>query len=532
MLRTVFAALFAVSAFLAGSEVALGQTRENVLQWPASASVGTPDFTGYKIYRCNPAPCTPTVQVGTTATNTYFDLGLANGTTYRYKISAYGPSGETFQATTTDITTFGAPTTRNVTCSGDITSALTTAIGASADGDIVNIGAGSCSMGNITVTDKNITIQGQGKASTIITAASGFGLWITNGSNIPQWRLANLKFTAPSASGIFVLTIYANQAAVWRGPYRIDHVTFDYPNNGNNVSVNGPIWGIYDHDDFSGGTESALTFGLALDVEGGGSITTLNGNYGNTLPYVAGSANYTYIEDSTCTGSGTTGIAMTDTQYSGARLVIRHNTASGCALYSHWSSGGNINSLWWEVYNNTMTWSLPIVPPAMRIQGGGTGLIYNNTINGAAGFNQIELGEQRTDPARTSLPIGACDGTHNWDGNAGAPGAGWPCITQTGRQVGQTIAQIQAGTKQTSFPLYMWNNGPQTSCSTGTGSPPCDNSFSAQIDQAAYVSASTHAVSGYGMGDVDYCIRTSQPAGCGTHTLTYTPYTYPHPLNH
>ena len=60
-----------------------------------------------------------------------------------------------------------------------------------------------------------------------------------------------------------------------------------------------------------------------------------------------------------------------------------------------------------------MTWGLSIVPPAMRIQGGGTGLIYNNTINGAAGFNQIELGEQRTDPARTNSPIGTCDGSNN-----------------------------------------------------------------------------------------------------------------------
>ena len=307
------------------------QTRQIVVQWAASASVGTSNFTGYKIYRCNPSPCTPTVQIGTSATNTYVDIGLANSTSYVYTWSAYGPGGETPSGQTSTATTYGAPTTRNVTCSGDITSALTTAISASADGDIVNIGAGSCSMGSITITDKNITVQGQGKASTIITAASGLGLWVTNGSNSPQWRLSNLTLSGPSASGVFVVTIYANQAAVWRGPYRIDHVKFDYPNNGNNVAINGPIWGIYDHDDFAGGTESALTFGLALSTEGGGSITTLNGNFGNTLPYVAGSANYTYIEDSTCTGSGTTGIAMVDTIFGSPP---RHSTQYGERLRS------------------------------------------------------------------------------------------------------------------------------------------------------------------------------------------------------
>lgn len=427
------------------------------------------------------------------------------------------------------LSTSAQAATRNVACSGNITSALQSAISASSTGDIVNIGAGSCSMNPITITDKNITIQGQGKTGTLITATGGFGTWITNGSNSPQWRLANMKLSGPSTSSTFVLTVWANQAAMWRGPYRIDHVTFDYPNNRNNVYVNGPVWGLFDHDDFSGGTESTLIFGLVLATEGGGSINTLNGNFGNTLPYVPGAAEYTYIEDSTCTGSGTAGVALVDTDYSGARLVIRHNAMSGCALYSHWSSGTNINSLWWEVYNNTMTWNLSIVPPAMRIQGGGTGLIYNNTINGASGFNRIELGEQRTDSARTGSPIGTCNGSNNWDGNAGDPSApGWPCITQTGRQVGQTIAQIQAGMKQASFPLYMWNNGTQAACASGSGS--CDNSFSTILDQGgAYVKSASRTASGY-QGDVDFCIRPSQPAGCGTHTLNYTPFAYPYPL--
>ena len=62
--------------------------------------------------------------------------------------------------------------TRNVACSGDITSALSAAVSASANEDIVNIGAGSCSMGGVTISDKNITIQGAGQGVTKIAAQS------------------------------------------------------------------------------------------------------------------------------------------------------------------------------------------------------------------------------------------------------------------------------------------------------------------------------------------------------------------------
>lgn len=58
--------------------------------------------------------------------------------------------------------------TRNVTCSGDIMTALTSATSAANNGDIVNIGAGLCSVSPAWVdrigwTDKNITLQGAGR---------------------------------------------------------------------------------------------------------------------------------------------------------------------------------------------------------------------------------------------------------------------------------------------------------------------------------------------------------------------------------
>src|SRR4029077_685232 len=98
--------------------------------------------------------------------------------------------------------------------SGDITSALNTAISASATGDTVNISAGSCSMSAISISDKNITIEGAGQGVTSITAQGGFGTWITNNSNSPTWRLSGISL---SGTGTIVpLTVYADQVASWR----------------------------------------------------------------------------------------------------------------------------------------------------------------------------------------------------------------------------------------------------------------------------------------------------------------------------
>jgi isoquinoline 1-oxidoreductase subunit alpha len=250
-----------------------------------------------------------------------------------------------------------------------------------------------------------------------------------------------------------------------------------------------------------------------------------------SLPYQPGGATNLYIENNTFTGTGSLGIAATDTGYSGARIVFRHNTLMNATMYSHWTSKGSVNSLWWEIYNNKFTWTLGQGMYPFRLQGGGTGLIYNNTFVGFPS-NLIAIGEGRLG-GQSAAPLNYCDGTNNWDGNAGdAAAPGWPCLAQTGRNAGKSIAQIQAGNKEASFPLYIWNNGPQDSCyNPSLGGPACDNSFGVGAGgQAAYFKSTPHVTAGYGNGDVDYSITTSQPSGAGTHTLTYTPYTYPHPM--
>ena len=404
----------------------------------------------------------------------------------------------------------------DIVATGDITAELEAAIDAASDGDTIVIGAGTCSMSNIVISDKNITIKGGGAGVTNITAEGGFGQWITNGSNSPTWRLSGISFSGTGQ--IIPLTVWADQAAAWRGPFRIDHCEFNYPAGGASVYLFGPIYGLIDHCKFVSSYELAILTGLQLSTESG-SISALKGAFAASLAYEPGGAQNLYIEDCIFDGSsGSLGIAATDTGYTGTRLVFRHNTCINTAMYSHWTSDGNVNSLWWEVYDNAFSWDKGEDMYPMRLQGGGTGLIYNNTFTGFPA-NHIVVGEGRNPTeGQSGSPLLFVDGSHNWDGNAGDTSApGWPALCQTGRNAGKTIAQIQAGNKQASFPLYLWNNG----------------SFTVNSIEPDYIKATPHTVSGggYGQGDVDYSVTTSMPSGAGTHTLTYTPYTYPHPMS-
>jgi hypothetical protein len=427
-------------------------------------------------------------------------------------------------------------TGQNVPCNGDITAPLQSAISAAANGTIVNVGAGSCSMSSkITINDKNIIIKGAGKGVTNITANSGFGTFNVSGANVPTFRLSGMSFSG--TTNVVFLSIWGNHSATFRGPFRIDHLSLNYPNANPDglIAIWGPVYGLIDHNDFTMLGEAAILTSLETDTENcsynvGGpcDMTTLAGAAGLALPYFPGGASNLYVEDNTFTGKGPQGTAALDTAYRGGRIVFRHNMLMNTILYAHWTNGGNVNSLWWEIYNNKFTWTLGQDYYPMRMQGGGTGLIYNNTFVGFPN-NYIVVGEGRNlNEGQSGPPLGYCDGTHDWDGNAGDPSAaGWPCLAQTGRDAGKTIAQIEAGDKEASFPLYVWNNGSQDTCSTG-GS--CDNSFTVFSKEPEYIRADLHNTTGFGNGDVDYSISASQPTGAGTHILIYTPYIYPHPL--
>lgn len=455
--------------------------------------------------------------------------------------------------------------TINVTCSGDITTALTTATAASSDGDIVNISAGTCTTNptwdnRIGWKNKNIIFQGQGHGTctgntctcnpaidTCFTVPSqGFmdAIEAIPGNNKMAWRMTNIFLTSSSGGGFTIDNSgydFGSPSPATDYGWRVDHMTFYLPDTcgPHAMTILGLTYGLIDHNYFVMNCESTIDIDSSYASEDG-TIGNLKGAYNMSLPFQPGSLNAVYIEDNTFIASASAsavGFAAIDSGYTGERVVFRHNMLTNVGLYSHWTSAGNVNALWWEIYNNKFvyTWTGQDFLTPMRLQGGGTGLIYNNTFVGWP-FDAIRLGEGRLlEEGQSDSPLLYCDDTggHSWDGNAGDPNApGWPCLSQTGRAAGKTMAQIQAGDKQTSFPLYIWNNGPQDKCyNSGASGSACDNSFGVTIyDGSNYFKSTPHITSGFGNGDVDYCINTSKPSGCGTHTLTYTPLAYPHPL--
>jgi hypothetical protein len=435
--------------------------------------------------------------------------------------------------------------TRSVPCSGDITSALQAAVNASADGDVVSIGSGNCSTtGRISMTDKNITVQGQGKGVTNISAPGGFATINVSGAKSPTWRISG--FSLSGTGNNVIIQVWGNHSPVMRGPFRIDHLSLNYPANGSDgmIQIWGPLYGLIDHCDFTMLYEAAILTNLEIDSENcsynvGGTCTlnSLQGGAGLSIPFDPGGPKNLYVEDCTFTSATATDyFAALDTAYGGGRIVFRHNAMTNVMLYAHWTAGGAVNSLWWEVYNNKFVWNQAdngLYP--MRMQGGGTGLIHDNTIVGWPS-NFILVGDGRLhDQNQTGPPENFCDGTMSIDGNAGDTSApGWPCLAQIGRNMGPSAAQIIAGTKQGSYPMYLWNNGAQDKCSNpAAAGSACVNSFSVGTYSASasqYIKSTPHVTSGFGTGDVDYSITASQPAGAGTHSLTYAPYTYPHPL--
>jgi hypothetical protein len=439
-------------------------------------------------------------------------------------------------------------TVRTVACSGNITTNLQNAIDASADGDTVKIGSGTCSMSSVSFSDTDVIIKGAGLGVTNITFSdnNAFDVTVTAANN-PVFRISGISLTNTSATAAGI-QITGWSSPTMRGAFRIDHMRFYTPNSApeGNIKVWGPLYGLIDHNEFVNLKEAQIFTSMVTDEDwchynfswmhpGGCTADRSGGASTLGLPYEPGGAKNLYVEDNSFEGldSGY-GTATLDTDYTGARVVFRYNTTTNAYIYAHWTNGNSINHQWIEVYGNTFTWTFAdngYTTPS-RLQGGGTGLFYNNQIVNWP-VDAFRFGDPRNDNSQTGDPLLNCQGSRTWDGNAGdASAPGWPCLTQMGRNGGKTFSQITSGNKPTSFPLYLWHNGPEAGCKTTGGT--CSNTTGVNlVNNSNYFKSTPHTVSGggYGQGDIDYSITSSKPSGAGTHTLTYTPYTYPYPVN-
>ena len=376
-----------------------------------------------------------------------------------------------------------------VSCSeSDVQNAINTAV----TGDVVQIPAGNCSWTNgISITGKNIILQGVGKTSTVITLnVPSEGIFM--GPNAS--RVTGLGFIL--ASGWFFIRTQGQN-------FRVDNCRFE--NQVGNIRD-----AVYAYGDYPGGIyhptgvidHNELVDARTLVV---GDINVM----ANTIwaePSTIGNQNQTgvvYIEDNTFTFSIFSN--SIDADY-GGRYVFRYNTITCGAsaggyfeAHSVMQGGNNRATKSWEIYNNTLSRTDGFFT-AMFLRGG-TGVVFNNTITGAWG-NIAQFDNVRSFDNTTNPPAGPCDGSSFWDGNITN---GWPCRDQIGR------GQDNTGTfpkPQTSEPAYFWNN----TLNGNSADPDIANCSNAVKPNGSC----SDIVSGR-----DYF--TSAKPG-------YVPYCYPHPL--
>ncbi len=395
------------------------------------------------------------------------------------------------------------------------------ALDAAADGDTVQIPAGNCSWSSrVSWMNKNLLVQGAGKDITSIACQSCFAITSTSATSAySRWRLSNMTLQGPSPISS-PISIFDNVSS-WHYGWRIDHMKLSYPgagSSGDGIYILGATYGVIDSNEFLWGNGAAVIAVAQMAEEYSASLTKPQGGYVLSQPLDMGTNKAVYIEDNTFTSTVPGGMAVYDTSSGGGRAVFRYNTVTGGIYYSHWTRTLEIGGRLHEIYNNRFLGNDAFNAWPIRLEAG-TGAIFNNTIQNHENYAVLD---ERRGFLENSPEFGACDGTKSWDGNAGDPAApGWPCLGQIGRSSGKTIAQIVAGDKLESAPLYLWNNGAQDGCRTGGA---CTNSFGVSVYDGspmavAYVRSTPHP-----NGEVDYVLNGSTPKP------GYTPFTYPHPL--
>lgn len=409
-----------------------------------------------------------------------------------------------------------ADTHNAATCGQDD---IMTAIGAAVNGDVVSVPSGSCTWTNregsglkarapVSIDDKNITLQGAGIGSTIITVNTG-NTWedctlYVNDAN-QAFRITGFTFTSSLATTyqVIYVTKETNQATPTTG-WRIDHNRFDFSGDrkaANPIEIYQPNYGLIDNNQFNssdGGYQAILIEPY---------LTSGETNLGETMWADApgeGTANAVYIEDNTVTHNQVT-TALVDSNC-GARVVTRYNSITNAIIYSHGpGQGGNCRGMqWMEVYNNTLTTSLSMYSPITYRSG--SGVVFNNTVStsgaGAWSANGFVLDVPRAGcgagvTCKTSgIYVTRCDGTQAAvDGNEESA-AGYPCMDQPGVGYG-------ALTSQTKSPLYEWENG--------------SYHFTVANNETSDPHSSDHI-----QANRDYYNSTAKTG--------YTAYAYPHPL--
>lgn len=431
------------------------------------------------------------------------------------------------------------------------------AIDQAADGDVVQVPAGSCAWSDrVTISNKRVTLMGAGIDKTIIETlvSSGFNaaLWID--SNKPV-RVSGFTFTGdPGDKGVIRI---AGSMTGWR----MDHLKFlDIDGKPMDILASS---GVINHNEFIGKIRSTHVHG--------------QGDASWSSSWSPGGPQTVFFENNVFDLSDFHTIVSC---VEGCRYTFRHNSVVNGSISTHGADTANRSGGVIEAYNNTFT-SNSEQGRAIFMRGG-TAVIFNNTFNGFRD-TLISLANYRTCYNISWVGVGhdnnrnRCDGSQPIDGNLARPGhtgshsgssgqstlvdtqksftpnefvgwhvwnlsdgskgkitsnnattvtatlaggsqnswnagdqykitSGWPCKDQIGRGPGGSLGN------QPSQPLYQWNN-------------------SWSHDGSTPVSPEIFPNAGYTCDDpgVYDQIRKGQDYFDNVARPDYTPYTYPHP---
>lgn len=381
------------------------------------------------------------------------------------------------------------------------------AVSQATHGDTVQIPAGDCTWTSRLVITQGIYLKGAGQNQTTIRdnitkdGSDGSRLIQATVNSPNNFRMSDIRFvgqaTNPNNWNAGHIWIEGTQTA-----FRLHNFTVESPQT-TFIWTSGAALGLIDNCTLTG--NRAL---LAASLPSWGGSSYGDGSWAEQIYW--GSDKAVYVEDCTLTAGGSSNLQFAFDTYSGARLVIRHNTITRMFVAAHGTDTGQRmrGERYKEVYNNTVVYDSDTYPDYFVYFRSGTGVVFGNTITNPRGMNSVLKMTNCRDPEVTGCggpsfpPWGACNGSSPYDGNF-QTGGGYRCVDQPGagtsRHLNGLATPTTAWVQNILDPAYVWGN-------TLTGS----TTF-------GVVAGSSNV-----QNNRDYYIGTARPG--------YTPYTYPHPL--
>lgn len=450
-------------------------------------------------------------------------------------------------------------------------SSVQTCVNNAANGDTINVSAGSATWSSFGWSGKNINLIGAGASSVNITMSGLLSI------DTSVFRLSG--FTFNQGSGVYINV--SNSTG-----FRIDHNTLNRSSWDISILAYGnqahPLEGLIDNNTFIYGR---------IDFQG--EDTSRGGRDRWAEPLNMGTSHALYIENNNVQfPDGSTGGSYGNFADGnlGCRMVIRFNTMLGGRVEFHGVQGETQDGcMLFEYYGNTMT--NPATPNYRPFFiRSGTGVVFHNTTDGKFLNNTIDIDGPRLDEDSIASQVPNwqfCDGTSH-SSYLSSPGVlssllsfatnksimidgsgtgGYPCRDQIGTSTNASLWNYDSSVPtQQLVPAYIWRNTQPSgeipvmvSCET-SGDALCTNENNNLIKQNRdyyLYNASFNGTSGVGEGTLanrpSTCTKgvgywatdqgnwnqSGNGAGQGelftcsstnTWTLAYTPYTYPHPL--